>query len=108
MAPVQTLPSLEPRLPRPEARPSNDELVRLGLRYATGQDGEAIDLVLAHTFFSLAALHGSLEAMVYRKKLAGELEPGDVTESNRSARAWLDRARHDCQPPADTVWPGRR
>ncbi|HEY2482863.1 MAG TPA: sel1 repeat family protein [Caulobacteraceae bacterium] len=107
MAPIQTLIASEGRLPRPEAHPSNDELFRLGLRHATGQDGEAVDLVLAHTLFSLAALHGSIEAMIYCKKLAGEIDPADVTESNQSARAWLARARHDCQSPTDKVWPGR-
>jgi TPR repeat protein len=107
MAPVHTLQVPEPRLPRPEAHPSNDELFRLGLRHSTGQDGAAVDLVLAHTLFSLAALHGSLEAMIYCKTLAGEMEPGDVTESNRSARAWIARARRDCQSPTDKVWPGR-
>lgn len=107
MAPVHTLSAAESQLPRPEAHPSNDELFRLGLRHATGQDGAAVDLVLAHTLFSLAALHGSLEAMIYCKKLAGEMEAADVTESNRSARAWIARARHDCQSPTDKVWPGR-
>jgi TPR repeat protein len=108
MTPVQTLMASQARLPRPEARPSNDELFRLGLHYATGQDGAAVDLVLAHTLFSLAALHGSLEAMIYCKKLAGEMEPADVAESNRSARAWEAMARHDCQSPTDKVWPRRR
>ena len=76
-------------LPPPAAHPSNDELFRLGLRWSTGQDGEGVDYVLAHTCFNLAALHGSVEAMVYRKELGAEMDPTDVAEAQRVARQWL-------------------
>jgi len=82
------------RLPPPCAHPSNDELVRLGLRYSTGLDGERVDFILAHILFNLAALHGSLEAMIYRKELGSEMDPSDVAEAQSAARAWLaDAAR---------------
>jgi hypothetical protein len=77
------------RLPPPATHPSNDELFRLGLRYSTGQDGDGVDYVLAHTCFNLAALHGSVEAMVYRKELGAEMDPSDVAEAQRAAREWI-------------------
>jgi hypothetical protein len=80
------------RLPPPCAHPSNDELVRLGLRYSAGLDGEGVDFVLAHTLFNLAALHGSLEALIYRKELGAEMDPSDVAEAQSAARAWLAEA----------------
>ncbi len=69
-----------------------DELFRLGLRHSTGQGGLGIDYVLAHTLFNLAAQKGSVEAKVYRKELSAEMDPGDVAEAQRAARACLERA----------------
>jgi TPR repeat protein len=92
MPPAQATLARRSRLPRPCAHPSNDELVRLGLRYSTGLDGEGVDFVLAHTLFNLAALHGSLEAMIYRKELGAEMDPSDVAEAQSAARAWLAEA----------------
>jgi TPR repeat protein len=89
MAPAQATLERQSRLPPPSARPSNDELFRLGLRYSTGQEGAGVDYVLAHTLFNLAALHGCVEAMIYRKELGSEMDPADVAEAQRVARAWL-------------------
>ena len=80
------------RLPPPCSHPSNNELVRLGLRYSAGLDGEGVDFVLAHTLFNLAALHGSLEALIYRKELGAEMDPSDVADAQSAARAWLAEA----------------
>jgi hypothetical protein len=94
MATAQATLERQSRLPPPSARPSNEELFRLGLHYSTGQEGAGVDFVLAHTLFNLAALHGSIEAMIYRKELGAEMDPGDVAEAQRAARAWLaDAAR---------------
>ncbi len=94
MASIQATLARRSRLPPPCARPSNDELVRLGLRYSTGLDGERVDIILAHTLFNLAALHGSVEAMIYRKELGAEMDPSDVAEAQSVARVWLaDAAR---------------
>jgi hypothetical protein len=81
------------RLPPPAARPSDDELFQLGLRYSTGQDGAGVDYVLAHTCFNLAAQHGSVAAMVYRKELGAEMDPADVAEAQRAAREWIAHAQ---------------
>lgn len=92
MATTQAILVRQSRLPPPCEHPSNDELVRLGLRYSTGLDGEGVDFVLAHTLFNLAALHGSLEALIYRKELGAEMDPSDVAEAQSAARAWLAKA----------------
>ncbi|MDQ2861392.1 MAG: sel1 repeat family protein [Pseudomonadota bacterium] len=78
--------------PAPPPGASGDELFRLGLTYSTGQGGAPLDYVSAHMLFNLAALRGSLEAMVYRKELSGEMDPADVAEAQRAARQWLSRA----------------
>jgi hypothetical protein len=89
---VQTTLERQSRIPPPAAHPSNDELFRLGLRYSTGQDGAGVDYVLAHTCFNLAALHGSVEAMIYRKELGAEMDAADVAEAQRCAREWIAHA----------------
>jgi len=78
--------------PAPPPGASCDELFRLGLYYSTGQGGAPLDYVSAHMLFNLAALRGSVEAMVYRKELSGEMDPVDVAEAQRAARQWLSRA----------------
>jgi hypothetical protein len=92
MSPSQATLVRRSRLPSPCAHPSKDELVRLGLRYSMGLDGEGVDFILAHTLFNLAALHGSLEALIYRKELGAEMDPSDVAEAQSAARAWLAEA----------------
>jgi TPR repeat protein len=74
-------------LPAPEA--TGDELFRLGLLYSTGQGGAPLDYVSAHMLFNLAAMRGSVEAMVYRKELSQEMAAEDVAEAQRAAREWL-------------------
>lgn len=74
-------------LPTPDA--SGDELYRMGLMYSTGQGGAPLDYVSAHMLFNLAAMRGSVEAKVYRKELAGEMDHDDVAEAQRQARQWL-------------------
>lgn len=74
-------------LPTPDA--TGDELFRMGLMYSTGQGGAPLDYVSAHMLFNLAAMRGSVEAKVYRKELAGEMEQDDVAEAQRQARRWL-------------------
>jgi len=38
---------------------------------------------------SISRRRGSVEARVYRKELAGEMDSGDVAEAQRQARQWL-------------------
>lgn len=77
------------QIPLPTAHSSGDDLFRMGLLYSTGQGGAPLDYVSAHMLFNLAAMRGSLEAKVYRKELSQEMDPADVAEAQRQARAWL-------------------
>ncbi len=82
---------LQSRLPPPSARPSGEQLFRLGLAHATGM-GATVDLVCAHALFDLAARFGSLEAKIYRRELGDEMDPCDVAEAQTLTRDWLSRA----------------
>ena len=77
------------RLPNRASRPSADALFGLGLRLANRTEGSAFDLVTAHALFEVAARLGSLEAKVYRRKQAVEMDPADVADAQFLARAWL-------------------
>jgi len=76
-------------LPLPALDATGDELFRLGLLYSTGQGGAPLDYVSAHMLFNLAAMRGSVEAKLYRKELASEMDSEDVAEAQRQAREWL-------------------
>lgn len=76
-------------IPLPTVDASGDELFRMGLLYSTGQGGAPLDYVSAHMLFNLAAMRGSMEAKVYRKELSAEMDPIEVAEAQRQARAWL-------------------
>jgi len=71
---------------------SGDELFQLGLRYSIGHGGVRRDYVAAHMLFNIAALRGSMEARIYRKELAAEMNPADIAEAQRAAREWLAHA----------------
>ena len=76
-------------LPLPSPDTTGDELFKMGLAYSTGAGGAPVDYVSAHMLFNLAAMRGSLEAKVYRKELAYEMEADEVAEAQRAAREWL-------------------
>ncbi len=71
---------------------SAEDMYRLGLAYSTGQDAP-LDLVEAHKWFNLAALHGNAEAKVYRKDIAAQLTGEDIAAAQRAAREWLKTNR---------------
>ncbi len=83
-------------LPLPTPDMGGDELFRLGLMYSTGQGGAPVDLISAHMMFNLAAMRGSMEAVVYRRELSREMEREDVAEAQKAARQWLDAGRIGC------------
>ncbi|MCM8731478.1 hypothetical protein ACFO8O_10950 [Hephaestia sp. GCM10023244] len=61
----------------------------LGIFYSTGSGGEVIDLVEAHKWFNLAAVHGSEEAQMCRAEIAEDMSAREIAEAQRQARAWL-------------------
>jgi len=61
------------------------EYFDLGMRCATG----AGDLVAAHKWFNLAAMHGNKQATVLRVEIAAELSETEIAVAQRAARDWL-------------------
>ena len=71
--------------------PANDAAARkffdLGMTCATGAG--APDLVAAHKWFNLAAMHGDKQASALRSEIAAELSEGEIAAAQRAARDWL-------------------
>lgn len=67
---------------------SGDALYNLGLMYSTGR-GVEVDLIMAHKWFNLAAMKGSMPARQCRAELTLEMAPTEVAEAQRQAREWL-------------------
>ena len=59
----------------------------LGMTCATGAG--APDLVSAHKWFNLAAMHGNKQASALRLEIAAELSEGEIAAAQRAARDWL-------------------
>ena len=59
----------------------------LGMMCSTG--ASAPDLVSAHKWFNLAAMHGSKQASTLRLEIAAELSENEIAAAQRAARDWL-------------------
>ena len=59
----------------------------LGMMCATGASEP--DLVSAHKWFNLAAMHGSKQASALRLEIAAELSESEIAAAQRAARDWL-------------------
>jgi uncharacterized protein len=59
----------------------------LGMTCATGAGRP--DLVSAHKWFNLAAMHGDEQASALRSEIAAELSPSEIAAAQRAARDWL-------------------
>ncbi|MEM9168326.1 MAG: sel1 repeat family protein [Pseudomonadota bacterium] len=68
---------------------SGEEMYRLGLEASVGGEGADFSLVVAHKWFNLAAMHGSVEARAYRAELAKEMSSEEIAEAQRLAREYL-------------------
>jgi TPR repeat protein len=77
---------------------SDAEMYRLGLEASTGGEDVALDLIIAHKWFNLAAMQGNLEARAYRAELANEMTAEEIAEAQKLAREYL--ATHRAQPDA--------
>jgi TPR repeat protein len=65
-----------------------DALRQLGMMHMTGQT-VPVDLVAAHKWFNLAAMHGDHVAVRLRREIAAEMSPSEVAAAQRAARDWL-------------------
>lgn len=77
---------------------SDLEMYRLGLEASTGGEDGALDLIIAHKWFNLAAMQGNLEARAYRAELAKEMTAEEIAEAQKLAREYL--ATHRAKPNA--------
>ena len=68
-----------------------DILLEMGLRCASGRDGD-VDLVAAHMYFNLADRKGDERAAFHRGDIAQSMTKGEIVQALRAAREWL--ARH--------------
>lgn len=68
-----------------------DALYELGLRYATGRDGD-VDLIEAHKWFNLAALRGNDEARRYRNELSADMTKAEIALAQKRAREYMSKA----------------
>jgi len=72
-----------------QSRGDADALYALGISFATGTGGVAVDLVAAHKWFNLAAGAGLAGAADARQDVADEMTPRQIAEAQRQARSWL-------------------
>jgi TPR repeat protein len=82
---------LQSRAIRRGGTPARDavaqEFFDLGMMCAAG--ASAPDLVSAHKWFNLAAMHGNKQANALRTEIAAELSENEIATAQRAARDWL-------------------
>ena len=71
-----------------QANTSSEALFELGLMYATGRSVQT-NLISAHKWFNLAAMHGDKQASALRSEIAAELSESEIAAAQRAARDWL-------------------
>jgi uncharacterized protein len=67
-----------------------EDLFRLGMMYSTGASVPA-DMVTAHKWFNIAALHGNAQAARLRREIAEEMSEAEIAAAQRAARDWITR-----------------
>ncbi len=70
-----------------------DALYDLGVCYSTGTLGVGIDLIEAHKWFNLAAVHGSEAAQACRSEIAEDMTAREIATAQAAARAWISATR---------------
>jgi uncharacterized protein len=70
-----------------------DACYELGLMFSSGT-GVDVNLIEAHKWFNLAALHGDQRAVYDRAEVAAVLSPAEIARAQRMARQWLSDTRH--------------
>ena len=79
---------VESRL-REAARGNHRACYDLGICYQTGTAGVGIDLVEAHKWFNLAAVHGVVAAQEARSEVAEDMTAREIAAAQRAARDWI-------------------
>lgn len=66
-----------------------DACFELGMTYSCGGAEVAVDLVEAHKWFNISALHGDERGQRLRAEIAADMSMREIVEAQRQARAWL-------------------
>jgi hypothetical protein len=74
--------------------------LRLGMMHMTGH-AVPIDLVAAHKWFNLAAMHGNEDAIRLRREIAAEMSQSEIAAAQRAARDWQAQRASERKWPAD-------
>ncbi len=61
----------------------------LGVAYSTGSHGVDCDLIEAHKWFNLAAVHNHAESALCRADISEEMTAREIAEAQRRAREWI-------------------
>ncbi|WP_174280321.1 SEL1-like repeat protein [Sphingomonas bacterium] len=71
------------------ARGDHGACYDLGICYQTGTSGVGVDLVEAHKWFNLAAVHGIVAAQQARTEVAEDMTAREIAAAQRAARDWI-------------------
>ena len=71
-----------------EAPVDANSFFELGMIYSVGRS-VAIDYVVAHKWFNLAAMRGHADAARLRREVAEQMSDSEIGAAQRAARAWL-------------------
>lgn len=74
---------------REAARGNHRACYDLGICYQTGTAGVGVDLVEAHKWFNLAAVHGVVAAQQARSEVAEDMTAREIATAQRAARDWI-------------------
>ncbi len=69
----------------------------LGMVYSAGA-GVTIDLIEAHKWFNIAAMHGHAEAVRLRREIAEQMADSEIGRAQRAARDWMKMHPHAPAP----------
>ena len=76
------------------------DFLRLGMMHMTGH-AVPVDLVAAHKWFNLAAMHGNEDAIRLRREIAAEMSQSEIAAAQRAARDWQAQRASERKWPAD-------
>ena len=71
------------------ARGNHNACYDLGICYQTGTAGVSVDLIEAHKWFNLAAVHGIAAAQQARSEVAEDMTAREIAAAQRAARDWI-------------------
>ena len=60
----------------------------LGMIYSSGA-GVAVDLIEAHKWFNIAAMHGHAGGAPMRREIAEQMADAEIGRAQRAARDWM-------------------